>query len=89
MKIEIYSKSYCPFCHRAKALLDAKGLSYEEIEVSRNPTLEKEARQRSGRNTVPQIFINNQHIGGSDDLAAAVSNGLLNKLIKENTAVSA
>ena len=86
MKIEIYSKSYCPFCHRAKALLDAKGLSYEEIEVSRNPALEKEAQKRSGRNTVPQIFIDNRLIGGSDDLAEAAANGLLDKLTAPKTA---
>lgn len=89
MKIEIYTKSYCPFCHRAKALLDKKGLKYEEIEVSRNPALEQEAQKRSGRNTVPQIFIDNHHIGGSDDLAEAVSNGSLDKLIDSKTATAA
>ena len=86
MKIEIYTKSYCPFCHRAKALLDAKGLSYEEIEVSMSPALEQESQQRSGRDTVPQVFINDLHIGGSDDLAEAAANGSLDELIATSVA---
>lgn len=88
MKIEIYTKSYCPYCHRAKALLDAKGLEYEEIEVSRNPALENEAQQRSGRFTVPQVFIDDQLIGGSDDLAEAEANGSLDRLIASKAAVA-
>ena len=84
MKIKIYTKSYCPYCKRAKKLLDSKGLKYEEIEVSMSPELAKEAQQRSGRRTVPQVFIDNQHIGGSDDLAKAAANGSLEKLIFSN-----
>ncbi|MGB1310201.1 MAG: glutaredoxin 3 [Leucothrix sp.] len=88
MKIEIYTKRYCPFCHRAKALLDAKGLDYEEIEVSMNPALEQEAQKRSGRKTVPQVFINNHLIGGSDDLADAAADGSLDKLLAQKSTVA-
>jgi len=87
MKIEIYTKPYCPFCHRAKALLDAKGLAYEEIDVSRNRALEQEMQERSDRDTVPQVFIDNHHIGGSDDLAEAKANGLLDKLTAPKAAL--
>lgn len=80
-QIEIYTKNYCPFCHRAKALLDSKGLSYKEFEISHNETLQQEMRTRSGRRTVPQVFIDNQHIGGSDDLDAANRNGSLDELL--------
>lgn len=79
--IEIYTKRYCPYCHRAKALLDGKRLSYQEYEVSTDQSLQLEMRERSGLSTVPQVFINDQHIGGSDDLADAQKNGLLDKLL--------
>ena len=87
--IEIYSKSYCPFCKRAKALLDSKGASYHEYEVSTDETLLREMHTRSGRRTVPQVFINNQHIGGSDDLIAAEQSGLLDELLGSGQAASA
>lgn len=79
--IEIYTKKYCPYCQRAKALLKSKGVSYEEFEVSNDEALQQEMRARSGRSTVPQVFINNQHIGGSDDLEAANRSGQLNELL--------
>lgn len=88
MNIEIYTKSYCPYCNRAKALLDAKGLKYKEIEVSMSPALEQEAQNRCDRNTVPQVFINNHHIGGSDDLAEAAANGSIDELISPNIAIA-
>jgi len=87
--IEIYTKSYCPFCQRAKSLLDSKGASYQEYEVSTDETLQQEMHTRSGRRTVPQVFINNQHIGGSDDLIAAEQSGLLNELLGSIQAASA
>lgn len=86
--IEIYTKGYCPFCHRAKALLDAKGVSYKEYEVSTDYALQQEMRDRSGRMTVPQVFINNRHIGGSDDLGDAENSGLLDELLGMQTSVS-
>lgn len=79
--IEIYTKGYCPYCQRAKALLDAKGLSYQEYEVSTDKARLQEMVERSNRRTVPQVFLNNQHIGGSDDLAVAESSGLLDELL--------
>jgi len=67
--VEIYSKTYCPFCVRAKALLDQKSVSYQEIEIDKNPELRPQMIARSnGSSTVPQIFINDVHIGGCDDL---------------------
>ena len=67
-KIEIYTKSWCPFCHRAKALLDEKGFDYVEYDVTDNRELETEMQIRTHRTSVPQIYINDDHIGGSDDL---------------------
>jgi glutaredoxin 3 len=80
-KIEIYTKAYCPFCRRAKALLDTKGVPYQEYEVSTDQALQQQMRERSGRTTVPQVFIDDQHIGGSDDLAAAQNDGSLDHLL--------
>lgn len=88
-KIEIYSKSYCPYCHRAKALFTKKGISYQEYEVSDDPVRLREMRERGGRSTVPQIFINDQHIGGSDALAMAQADGSLDYLLSLKTAAIA
>ena len=70
-KVEIYTKSWCPYCARAKKDLDSKGVQYEEIDVTTDLEREREMATRSGRHTVPQIFINGLHLGGSDDLIAA------------------
>ena len=70
-KVEIYTKGYCPYCHRAKALLDSKGVSYTEYSLDQHPELRDEMISRSsGGYTVPQIFINSKHIGGCDDMFA-------------------
>lgn len=67
----IYTTSKCPYCLRAKSLLDKKGLKYEEINVENDALLRQEMIERAnGRKTVPQIFIDDQHIGGCDDLYA-------------------
>lgn len=87
--VEIYTKSYCPFCHRAKALLDAKGIAYQEYEITDNRKLEQEMRERSGRSSVPQVFINQHHVGGSDDLADAQANGTLDALLGQRDASAA
>ena len=79
--IEIYTKPLCPYCHRAKALLDAKGLSYQEFDVSKDPSRLSEMLERSQRRTVPQIFIDDVQIGGSDDLMALERNGQLDELL--------
>ncbi|MCE0492014.1 glutaredoxin 3 [Pantoea sp. Mb-10] len=68
--VEIYTKVTCPYCHRAKALLDQKGVSYQEIPIDGDAAKREEMIKRSGRTTVPQIFIDAQHIGGCDDLYA-------------------
>lgn len=81
-KVEIYTKFFCPYCTRAKTLLDAKGVKYEEYEVSKDAEgFETMVERSNGRRTVPQIFIDDQHIGGSDDLAALDDRGGLDPLL--------
>ena len=82
-KVEIYSSKWCPFCHRAKRLLQSKGVGFEEFDVDADPALRNEMTQRSGgRRTVPQIFIDDFHIGGSDELAALERVGRLNEILQ-------
>ena len=70
-KVEIYSTMFCPYCARARALLQHKGVEFTEIDVSGRPQMRAEMTTRaSGRTTVPQIFIDGEHIGGSDEMAA-------------------
>ncbi len=80
-KVEIYTKSWCPFCARAKDHLDRKGVNYEEIDVTSDSVRELEMVNRSARHTVPQIFIDGYHLGGSDDLLAAEISGHLDRLL--------
>ncbi len=81
-KVEIYTKFMCPYCSRAKALLSAKGVEYEEIDISMGGPKRQEMLGRSnGRNTVPQIFIDGAHVGGSDDLAALDRGGKLDSML--------
>ncbi len=81
-KIEIYSKWGCPFCHRAKALLDAKGAAYQEYDITMGGPRRAEMIERGpGAATVPQIFIDNVAIGGCDDLFALDSSGKLDQLL--------
>lgn len=80
--VEIYTKPFCPYCHRAKALLDANGASYMEIDVSASAIKLSEMQSRSQRLTVPQVFIGDRHIGGSDDLMIAEQNGELATLLR-------
>lgn len=80
--ITVYSSDLCPFCRRAQALLDSKGVDYTLIDVDRDPSARQAMRERSGRHTVPQIFIGDRHIGGSDDLAALERNQQLDPLLK-------
>lgn len=79
--IEIYTKDWCPYCNRAKALLRSKGVSYTEIDITVNNTREQEMIRRSQRRTVPQIFINGASVGGSDDLLALNASGELDRLL--------
>lgn len=81
-KVEIYTTPTCPFCHRAKSLLDKKGVSYQEIDVGGNAELRAAMTQRAnGRRTVPQIFIDDRPIGGSDELHALDAQGKLDPLL--------
>lgn len=80
-KIEIYTKPYCPYCERAKALLEDKGAEYKEIVASSDPVLRAEMNERSGRFTYPQIFIDDLHVGGCDDLMALNQRGGLDPLL--------
>ncbi len=80
--IEIYTKSTCPFCWRAMALLDSKGVEYKRIQVDwGGPDRETMIQRAKGRTTVPQIFINDRHVGGCDDLYALERAGRLDELI--------
>lgn len=79
-RVEIYTKNWCPYCGFAKAYLRDKGVAYREIDVTDDAILEKEMRARSGGNSVPQIFIDGHHIGGSTELVDADSAGLLDGL---------
>jgi glutaredoxin 3 len=83
-KIEIYTKAFCPYCTRAKRLLESKGVSFEEYDISMGGERRAEMIQRaSGRTTVPQVFIDGCHIGGSDDLAALDRQGGLDPLLAQ------
>jgi len=82
-KIEIYTTPFCGYCARAKGLLDSKGAAYEEMDVMMDEKKRSEMRERSRRSTVPQIFINGQHIGGSDELAALEQAGKLDPLLAQ------
>lgn len=80
--VEIYTTPICPYCHAAKRLLQRKGVAYSEIDVSRDPGLRAAMIQRAGgRRTVPQIFVGEVHVGGSDELHALDHAGKLDPLL--------
>jgi glutaredoxin 3 len=81
MSVVIYSTRFCPFCVRAKQLFDGKKISYKEIAVDNDPELRQEMMKKSGRHTVPQIWINDKHIGGCDELYALQRSGKLDSLL--------
>lgn len=81
-KVEIYVTPSCPYCIRAKALLDKKGVNYEIIDIRQNPEKRREMLKRSdGRRTVPQIFINDVGVGGFDDISELDKTGKLDFLL--------
>jgi glutaredoxin 3 len=80
-EIEIYTSPYCGYCHRAKALLTRKGATFTEIDIMEDDARRSEMMTRSGRRTVPQIFIGERHIGGCDDLYDLDSAGGLDPLL--------
>jgi glutaredoxin 3 len=79
--ITLYVTGWCPYCQRAKALLNSKQLAFNEIDVDEDPKLRQEMTARSGRRTVPQIFIGERHVGGCDDLVALEARGELDQLV--------
>jgi glutaredoxin 3 len=80
--VEIYTKTFCPYCWRAKSLLESKGVEYKEIAVDFGGETKQHMVQRAnGRTTVPQIFIGERHIGGCDDLMALDREGQLDQLL--------
>jgi glutaredoxin 3 len=84
-RILLYRTAWCPYCDKAHALLQAKGVPFEEIDVGEHPEQREEMIRRSGRRTVPQIFIGERHIGGCDDLHALDAAGGLDPLLAPRT----
>ena len=81
-KVEIYTKAFCGYCHRAKALLARKQVVFDEYDITMGGPKRGEMIERAGgRMTVPQIFVDGQHVGGSDDLAALDRAGTLDTLL--------
>ncbi|CAG8864312.1 Glutaredoxin 3 [Pseudomonas fluorescens] len=78
----VYSSDYCPYCSRAKYLLQSKDVAFEEIKVDGKPQLRAEMSQKAGRTSVPQIWIGDTHVGGCDDLFALERAGKLDALLK-------
>jgi glutaredoxin 3 len=81
-KIVMYATDWCPYCERARALLRAKGAAFEEIDIEVHPDKRAEMFARSARRSVPQIFIGERHVGGSDDLHALEAAGELDPLLQ-------
>ena len=80
----LYTTSWCPFCRRAKTLLQAKGVEWNELDIDADPVHRQAMIEASGRKTVPQIFINGTHVGGSDDLFELDAKGELDNLLARN-----
>jgi len=80
-RVVMYTTQFCPFCVRAKALLTHKGVPFEEIDVGGDDALREKVVEASGRRTVPQIFINDQPIGGFEELRALDAQGELDRLL--------
>jgi glutaredoxin 3 len=81
-RVTLYTTRYCPYCIRARGLLDSKGVEYKDIAVDGSPQLRREMSDRSGRTSVPQIWIGERHIGGYDDMALLESQGRLDELLQ-------
>ncbi|NMX90272.1 MULTISPECIES: glutaredoxin 3 [unclassified Pseudomonas] len=80
-QVVVYSSDYCPYCTRAKHLLQSKKVAFDEIKVDGKPQVRAEMAQKAGRTSVPQIWIGTQHIGGCDDLFALERAGKLDALL--------
>ena len=84
--VTLYTTPFCPYCIRAKSLLDAKSVEYTDFDVGADPGLRLEMMERSGRRTVPQIFVNDTHVGGCTDLMELEQRGELDDLLKGQAA---
>ena len=82
-RVIIYGNATCPFCGAARMLLTKKGVKFDDVPVSGDPEMLAEMQERSGRNTVPQVFIGDTHIGGFDELYALDQSGELDKLLAD------
>ena len=81
-KVEVYFKDYCPYCHKAMALLDHKDIEYQAYDITHDEAGQKEmAKRKPGARTVPQIFINDEGIGGCDELHSLEAEGKLDRLL--------
>ncbi len=83
-KVEIYLTPYCPYCSRAAMLLQRKGVVFSELRVDIDPPLRQKMEELSGRTSVPQIFINDLHVGGCDDLYALEAEGKLDDYLLDH-----
>ncbi|WP_437879624.1 glutaredoxin 3 [Pseudomonas sp. LRF_L74] len=82
-KVVIYSSDWCPFCIRAKQLLESKDVAFDEIKVDGQPQVRAQMAQKAGRTSVPQIWIDDRHVGGCDDLYALERAGKLDALLQD------
>lgn len=80
-KVTIYTSGMCPYCYAAKKLLKTKGVDYEEVDVTFKPSLRKEMAAKAGRTSVPQIWIDENHVGGCDELMALDQQGALDTML--------
>lgn len=80
-KVEIYTQPWCPYCERAVALLQRKGVAFQEINAPHGTAQREDAMARSGRSTMPQVFIDGRHVGGCDDLIALERAGKLDPML--------
>lgn len=81
--VTLYTTRFCPYCIRARSFLDARGVNYEEIAVDHDPQLRRQMTERSGRTSVPQIWIGEQHIGGCDELLQLARQGRLDTMLEQ------
>lgn len=80
--VKIYTKTYCPYCVKAKRLLESKGIAFEEVNIENDPDFAQQLFAQTGFRTVPQIFVGEKCIGGCDDLYALDAQGALDELLK-------
>ena len=85
-KVLIYVAGWCPYCMRARSLLESKGVTFEEIDVEAVPEARAEMRSRTGRSTVPQVFIGENHVGGCEELQALDAAGRLDPMLSSTGA---